>query len=158
MMEVERALETSVDNYFTRQYIPEDNSEVHTRRRENLKSHIEVSSIIFDIDINNIIIKRLILQNTYTFDLYSSQYQVPCNTFTLNARHVAHISTYVKIQEHFKYIKSVLRRENDLTCFNFIKSTTVSAGVFEAFTYSTGSTRVKRSHYKYMEAQGGKDV
>jgi hypothetical protein len=31
----------SVDNYFTRQYIPEDNSEHHTRRRENLKSHIE---------------------------------------------------------------------------------------------------------------------
>jgi hypothetical protein len=29
-----------VDNYFTQQYIPEDNSEHHTRRRENLKSHI----------------------------------------------------------------------------------------------------------------------
>jgi hypothetical protein len=29
-----------VDNYFTRQYIAEDNSEHHTRRRENLKSHI----------------------------------------------------------------------------------------------------------------------
>jgi hypothetical protein len=32
--------ETSVDNHFTRQYIPEDNSEHHTRRRENLKSHM----------------------------------------------------------------------------------------------------------------------
>jgi hypothetical protein len=32
--------ETSVDNYFTRQYIPEDKSELHIRRRENLKSHI----------------------------------------------------------------------------------------------------------------------
>jgi hypothetical protein len=31
--------ETSVDNYFTRQYNPEDISELHTRRRENLKSH-----------------------------------------------------------------------------------------------------------------------
>jgi len=31
-----------VDRRFrgTRQYIPEDNSELHTRRRENLKSHI----------------------------------------------------------------------------------------------------------------------
>jgi hypothetical protein len=28
-----------VDNHFRRQYIPEDNSEHHTRRRENLKSH-----------------------------------------------------------------------------------------------------------------------
>jgi hypothetical protein len=26
--------ETSVENYFTRQYIPEDNSELHTRCRE----------------------------------------------------------------------------------------------------------------------------
>jgi hypothetical protein len=34
-----RTSETSVDNKFTRQYIPEDNSEHHTRRRENLKSH-----------------------------------------------------------------------------------------------------------------------
>jgi hypothetical protein len=40
MMEAASTSETSVDNYFTRQYIPEDNSEVHTRRRENLKSHI----------------------------------------------------------------------------------------------------------------------
>jgi hypothetical protein len=30
----------TVDNHFTRQYIPEDNSEHHTHRRENLKSHI----------------------------------------------------------------------------------------------------------------------
>jgi hypothetical protein len=34
--------ETSVDNHFTQQYIPEDNSEHHTSRRENLKSHNEL--------------------------------------------------------------------------------------------------------------------
>jgi hypothetical protein len=39
MIEAVRTSETSVDNHFTRQYIPEDNSEHHTRRRENLKSH-----------------------------------------------------------------------------------------------------------------------
>jgi hypothetical protein len=39
MMDAVRTSETSVDNYFTRQYIPEDKSELHTRRRENLKSH-----------------------------------------------------------------------------------------------------------------------
>jgi hypothetical protein len=39
-MEVARTSETSVDNYFTRQYILEDNSELYTRRRENLKSYI----------------------------------------------------------------------------------------------------------------------
>jgi hypothetical protein len=37
-MEAARTSETSVDSYFTRQYIPEDKSELHTRRRENLKS------------------------------------------------------------------------------------------------------------------------
>jgi hypothetical protein len=41
MMEAARTSETSVDNYFTRQYIPEDKSELHTRRRENLKSRTE---------------------------------------------------------------------------------------------------------------------
>jgi hypothetical protein len=40
MMEAVRSSETSVKNYFTRQYIPEDNFELHTRRRENLKSHM----------------------------------------------------------------------------------------------------------------------
>jgi hypothetical protein len=34
-----RTSETSVDNCFAQQYIPEDKSELHTRRRENLKSH-----------------------------------------------------------------------------------------------------------------------
>jgi hypothetical protein len=48
MMEAVRTSETSVDNHFTRQYIPEDNSEHHTRRRENLKSHILMRSFAFD--------------------------------------------------------------------------------------------------------------
>jgi hypothetical protein len=39
MVEAGRTSETSVDNYFTRQYIPENKYELHTRRRENLKSH-----------------------------------------------------------------------------------------------------------------------
>jgi hypothetical protein len=39
MMEAARTSETSVDSHLTTwQYIPED-SELHTRRRENLKSH-----------------------------------------------------------------------------------------------------------------------
>jgi hypothetical protein len=40
-MEAARTSETSVDNHFTRQYNPEDSSEHHTRRRENLKSHTQ---------------------------------------------------------------------------------------------------------------------
>jgi hypothetical protein len=47
-MEAVRTSETSVDNHFTRQHIPEDNSEHQTRRRENLKSHIIACSLFND--------------------------------------------------------------------------------------------------------------
>jgi hypothetical protein len=39
MMEAARTAETSVDNYFALQYTLEDKTELHTRRRDNLKSH-----------------------------------------------------------------------------------------------------------------------
>jgi hypothetical protein len=39
MMEAVRTTDMTDDNHFTRQNIPEDNSEHHTRRRANLKSH-----------------------------------------------------------------------------------------------------------------------
>jgi hypothetical protein len=46
MMEAARTSETSVDIQLrTRQYIPED-SEHHTRRRENLKSHKDLKVIM----------------------------------------------------------------------------------------------------------------
>jgi hypothetical protein len=50
MIEAARTSETLVDNYFTRQYIPEGKSELHTRRRENLKSHIVNSFVLIGIE------------------------------------------------------------------------------------------------------------
>jgi hypothetical protein len=47
--EVHAASETLVNNYFTRQYIPEDNSELHTCRRENLKSHKDYSRMLLGV-------------------------------------------------------------------------------------------------------------
>jgi hypothetical protein len=44
-MEAARTSETSVDIYFTRQYIPEDNSEHRTRRRENLETSLHFNRI-----------------------------------------------------------------------------------------------------------------
>jgi hypothetical protein len=41
-MEAARTSEMSVDNYFTRQYIPENKSELLTLRRDNFKSHMKV--------------------------------------------------------------------------------------------------------------------
>jgi hypothetical protein len=46
MMEAVRTSETSVDNYFTRQYIPEDNSEIQsllllTFRTQDLPHFVE---------------------------------------------------------------------------------------------------------------------
>jgi hypothetical protein len=47
MMEAARTSETSVDIQLrTRQYVPED-SELHTRRRENLKSHMFCVCFVF---------------------------------------------------------------------------------------------------------------
>jgi hypothetical protein len=45
MMEAVRTSETTDDNRFTQQYIPEDNSEHHARRRENLKSYICITCL-----------------------------------------------------------------------------------------------------------------
>jgi hypothetical protein len=45
MIETASTSETSVDIQLTRQYIPED-SELHTRRRENLKSHVFVCKLV----------------------------------------------------------------------------------------------------------------
>jgi hypothetical protein len=56
MMEAARTSETSVDNYFTRQYIPQDNSEPHTRRRENLKSHISYKITKYVILIQEVLV------------------------------------------------------------------------------------------------------
>jgi hypothetical protein len=44
-----RTSETSVVNQFTRQYNPEDSSEHHTRRRENLKSHISTQDYVYHL-------------------------------------------------------------------------------------------------------------
>jgi hypothetical protein len=49
MMEVASTSETSVDNYFTRQYIPEDKFGLNTRSRENLKTHI-VTLLIYSVN------------------------------------------------------------------------------------------------------------
>jgi hypothetical protein len=61
MIEAARTSETSVDIYLTtRQYIPED-SELHTRRRENLKSHMFLRMFIkFDTSFSDV---RIIIKN-----------------------------------------------------------------------------------------------
>jgi hypothetical protein len=45
MVEAVHTSETSVDNHSTWQYNPEDSSEHHTCRRENLKSHMFMSCL-----------------------------------------------------------------------------------------------------------------
>jgi hypothetical protein len=95
MMEAVRTSETSVDNHFTRQYIPEDNSEHHTRRRENLKSHHRPKSADFEnnkarffIKVRLIIVSERLIQ---TFDdgvyLLSSRLRSRSET-TRSAPHV----------------------------------------------------------------------
>jgi hypothetical protein len=67
VMEAVRISETSVDNHFTRQYIPEDNSEHHTRRRENLKSHsVGVPSCILHV----VILRHSIIHHQWLHSPY----------------------------------------------------------------------------------------
>jgi hypothetical protein len=70
-----RTSETSVDNYFTRQYIPEDKSELHTHRRENSKSHtlllwffffVIFRGFYFNTIIYVLILRQLRLDHTLT--------------------------------------------------------------------------------------------
>jgi hypothetical protein len=72
MMEAVGTSETSVDNYFTQQYIPEDNSEHHTRRRENLKSHMYERLSMFS------------LQDTTASKFYSRYCQGRCGGDSVN--------------------------------------------------------------------------
>jgi hypothetical protein len=60
-----RTSETSVDNYFTRHYNPEDSSEHHTRRRENLKSHrfVDVSNFTDSISSTRAVTKTRVIRN-----------------------------------------------------------------------------------------------
>jgi hypothetical protein len=82
MMEAVRTSETSVDNHFTRQYNPEDSSEHHTRRRENLKSQITVillqtkvirhQQIIKEMHQEHILIRVIILSVSLSNPRFSS--------------------------------------------------------------------------------------
>jgi hypothetical protein len=49
MMEAARTSETSVDNYFTRQYIPEDNSEIPLNSAHFMTQHLKASNTFVGI-------------------------------------------------------------------------------------------------------------
>jgi hypothetical protein len=85
MMKAVRTSETSVDNYFTRQYIPEDNSEHHSRRRENLKSHMKS---MFTSDICSIKCKIVFTSAGWSYGFSTLYYS--SNNFTVQ-RHDSRI-------------------------------------------------------------------
>jgi hypothetical protein len=70
MMEAARTSETSVDNHFTRQYNAEDSSEHHTRRRENLKSHIKTYCSILDIKAFNNFLNKKRLKHVFLKQIF----------------------------------------------------------------------------------------
>jgi hypothetical protein len=64
-----------VDNHFTRQYNPEDSSEHHTRRRENLKSHSDFSLLCSILHVDVCIHRvRSYLQQLVTTRIKSTSY------------------------------------------------------------------------------------
>jgi hypothetical protein len=98
MMEAVRTSEKSVDNHFTQQYNPEDNSEHHTHHRENLKSHMVVC-LPLDPSLNgaklsedNGFLRMMIICNTASFR-GEVKPSVPCHKIL---RHIKESHKYQK--------------------------------------------------------------
>jgi hypothetical protein len=89
MMDAVRTSETSVDNYCTRQYIPEDNSELHTRLLENLKSHcvVETCSVV-RFPSQSRVLSEHIFAGTYIYHTYKGTLAVlrAEHRYTLNEK------------------------------------------------------------------------
>jgi hypothetical protein len=63
--------EKKVRQFFTRQYIPEDNCELHTRRRKNLKSHMYISCTLLFVNYKDLMTQdyvAILSLNHYTYD------------------------------------------------------------------------------------------
>jgi hypothetical protein len=81
------ASESSVENYFTRQYIPEDKSELHTRRRENLKSHTTTAVYYTASQYWSIMMKeRMLLKNENQLCTYRTDVTVTQNMFYVRGK------------------------------------------------------------------------
>jgi hypothetical protein len=63
-----------IDNYFTQQYIPEDNSEHHTRRHENLKSH-EVYLVYEQKELHNVLVTHLLAHADQRHSVHKNEYE-----------------------------------------------------------------------------------
>jgi hypothetical protein len=72
MIEAVRTSETSVNIYLTmQQYIPED-SKLHTRRRENLKSHM------YYVNVSISVLGDTVVLMTHQFTIWYSWWQLQC--------------------------------------------------------------------------------
>jgi hypothetical protein len=137
-MEAARTSETSVDNYFTRQYIPEDNSEHHTRRREKLKSsgwwrqHVPLkrrSTIILHGSTSQKTILNFILATLRTWNLTCNSVLLFLSSFHLCFRPVASDSRSVQASGRRVRCESswVSRSDGGITLLSTANSTPFAA-------------------------------
>jgi hypothetical protein len=81
MMEAALTSETSVDNYFTQQYIPEDKSELHTCRREKLIALMMEAARTSETSVDNYFTRQYIREdkservNIVVYNLYGQAFQ-----------------------------------------------------------------------------------
>jgi hypothetical protein len=98
MMDAARTSETSVDIYLTRQCIPEY-SELHTRRRENLKSHMFRYGLYL-AEQTILFIPTCLIYSVISFCLkYLSAHRVQCNTLRPQRTDLENVCTAVKVAE-----------------------------------------------------------
>jgi hypothetical protein len=104
MMEAVRASETSVDNHFTRQYIPEDNSEHHTLRRENLKSHMKVMFRIVFWDVSSSLMMEAVRTSETSVDNHFTRQYIPEDNSEHHTLCRENLKSHMKVMIHtFQY-------------------------------------------------------
>jgi hypothetical protein len=91
MMEAVRTSETSDYNYFTRHYIPEDNSELHTRHCENLKSQMIR-------EVQNCLLGCTARTSETSVDNYFTRQYIPEDNSELHTRHRENLKSHIIIR------------------------------------------------------------
>jgi hypothetical protein len=108
-----------VDNYFTLQYIPENKSELHARRRENLKSHdLFLVHSIYPISVHYIVTYSGVL---FTMELYCT----PKSQHT-TVRHSQQLSEHTYTSNLYG-LGTLTRSSNRTSCGNLPTRTHIPA-------------------------------
>jgi hypothetical protein len=140
MMKTARTSETSVDNYFTWQDIPKDKSELHTRRRENVKSHK--------------VLRTHILSERWQHALWLPQFRDAVSPYR-HDHHNHHHEIWGSHGDYYSVLSNFLRPVKDHLALKTLGLYSIPCKCGEAYIGQTGrsiETRV-REHHRHIRLQ-----